>query len=119
MTKPQPEPTIWTAINAIADRLAALEAAATPAPAPTGGLVESVKAAIMREDWLNNDLDSNLCDDDDPNYRYTSAAIDSGDDVHSCQARAAIRAVADWLQQRSDTIANGSQWAEMLRGEAE
>jgi hypothetical protein len=31
----------------------------------------------------------------------------------------AIRAVADWLQQRSDTIANGSQWAEMLRREAE
>jgi hypothetical protein len=34
-------------------------------------------------------------------------------------ARAAIHAVADWLQQRSNTIANGSQWAEMLRREAD
>jgi hypothetical protein len=91
-----------------------------PPPAPAGGLAESVKAAAMREDWLNNELDQSAYDDDDdPTYRYTSAAIDSGHDVCSCQARAAIRAVADWLQQRSDTIANGSQWAEMLRREAE
>jgi hypothetical protein len=33
-------------------------------------------------------------------------------------ARAAIREVADWLQQRTDTIANGSQWADLLREEA-
>jgi hypothetical protein len=33
-------------------------------------------------------------------------------------ARAAIRGVADWLQQRTDTIANGSQWADLLREEA-
>jgi hypothetical protein len=92
----------------------------TPPPAPTGGLVESVKAAAMREDWLNNELDQSACDDDDdPTYRYTSAAIDSGHDVCNCQARAAIHAVADWLQQRSNTIANGSQWAEMLRTEAD
>jgi hypothetical protein len=32
-------------------------------------------------------------------------------------ASGVICAVADWLQQRSDTIANGSQWAEVLRGE--
>jgi hypothetical protein len=34
------------------------------------------------------------------------------------EARAAIREVADWLQQRTDTIANGSQWADLLRKEA-
>ncbi len=31
----------------------------------------------------------------------------------------AIHAVADWLKQRSSTIANGSQWAEMLRAETD
>jgi hypothetical protein len=29
-----------------------------------------------------------------------------------------IFAVADWCQARTDTIANGSQWAELLRQEA-
>ena len=29
-----------------------------------------------------------------------------------------IEAVADWLEQRTDTIANGSQWAALLREEA-
>jgi hypothetical protein len=31
----------------------------------------------------------------------------------------AIHCVADWLQQRSSTIANGSQWAEVLRRETD
>jgi len=35
------------------------------------------------------------------------------------EARAAIREVAAWLEQRTCTIANGSQWADMLRQEAE
>jgi hypothetical protein len=60
-----------------------------PLPAPASGLVESVAGVI----WKTCDL--------------------------AIEARAAIHAVANWLQQRSDTIANGSQWAEMLRGEAE
>jgi hypothetical protein len=43
----------------------------------------------------------------------------TGEHVADSLACGVIRAVADWLQQRSDTIANGSQWAEMLRREAE
>jgi len=37
---------------------------------------------------------------------------------HSEVYGAMIHAVADWMQQRSGTIANGSQWAEILREEA-
>lgn len=72
------------------DRIAALEAAATPPPAPAGGLME--RLAVI---WSK------------------------GQPLHPVACRDAIRVIADWLQQRSDTIANGSQWAEMLRGEAE
>jgi hypothetical protein len=61
----------------------------TPPPAPTGGLLERVVGVICK-----------TCD-------------------LELEARAAIHAVADWLQQRSSTIANGSQWAEMLRREAD
>jgi hypothetical protein len=34
-------------------------------------------------------------------------------------ARATIREVAAWMQERTGTIANGSQWADMLRDEAD
>jgi hypothetical protein len=61
----------------------------TNPPAPAGGLVESVAGVI----WKTCDL--------------------------AIEARAAIHAVADWLQQRSSTIANGSRWAEMLRTETD
>jgi hypothetical protein len=57
---PQPKPTVWSAINAMADRLAAaeqrieaLEASAnssaplTGSPAPTGGLVAKVTDAVV------------------------------------------------------------------------
>jgi hypothetical protein len=62
----------------------------TPSPAPTGGLVVEVAGVI----WSS-------CED-----------LEIG-------ARNAIHCVADWLQQRSSTIANGSQWAEMLRTETD
>jgi hypothetical protein len=71
---PQPEPTIWSAINALADRLAALESAANPrpqAPAPAGGLVERVAGII---------INGQACDH--PEERT---------------ARAAILAVAEWF----------------------
>jgi len=112
------------------DRLIALDAAdPTPDPAmtelraasaeaqPAGGLVERVEEAIMNEDWLNNGLDESVCSDDDPNYRYTSAACNRGQSFHTLQARAAIREViaaakkADfihastlvhWLEQEAD-----------------
>jgi hypothetical protein len=58
-----------------------------------GGLVERVEEAIMNEDWLNNGLDESVCSDDDPNYRYTSTACNSGQSFHTLQARAAIREV--------------------------
>jgi hypothetical protein len=62
----------------------------TPSPAPTGGLVVEVAGVI----WSS-------CED-----------LEIG-------ARNAIHCVADWLQQRSSTIANGSRWAEMLRTETD
>jgi hypothetical protein len=108
-------------------RVEALEAAQLEAPmtelraasaeARPGGLVERVEEAIMNEDWLNNGLDESVCSDDDPNYRYTSAACNSGQSFHTLQARAAIREViaaakkADfihaatlvhWLEQEAD-----------------
>jgi hypothetical protein len=59
----------------------------TPPPSPAGGLVQSVAGVI----WKTCDLEIEACN--------------------------VIHAVADWLQQRSNTIGNGSQWAEMLRRE--
>jgi hypothetical protein len=65
-----------------------------PPPAPAGGLVDCIMETVMLDPgWLTGSL--------------TGRAV------------RAIHAVADWLQQRSDIIANGSQWAEMLRREAE
>jgi|LakMenEpi03Aug12_release.lakeMendotaPanAssembly.Ray.scaffolds.fasta_scaffold753316_2 hypothetical protein len=91
------------------DRLIALDAAdPTPDPAMTelraasaearsGGLVERVEEAIANEDWMNNGLDESVCGDDDPTYRYTSAACNSGHSFQTLQSRAAIREVATWL----------------------
>ena len=69
-------------------QLAAKDEVAMPTPAPAGGLVERVRDAML--------------------------ITQSIEEI----ARAAIREVADWLQQRTDTIANGSQWADLLREEA-
>jgi hypothetical protein len=69
-------------------QLAAKDEVAMPTPAPAGGLVERVRDAML--------------------------ITQSIEEI----ARAAIREVADWLQQRTDTIANGSQWADLLRDEA-
>jgi len=111
--------------DAIVRRVEALEASAgigkPVAPVntsgPAGTLVERVEEAIMNEDWLNNGLDESVCSDDDPNYRYTSAACNRGQSFHTLQARAAIREViaaakkADfihastlvhWLEQEAD-----------------
>ena len=81
-----------------------------------GSLMERVADAIAKEDWMNNGLDEFECEDPDPTYRYTSAAIDDGLDVGSLQTRAAIREVAAWMreQQDGDLIA-----ATMLEREAE
>jgi hypothetical protein len=94
------------ALLELRDRIAALEASAsigqavTPAntSTPAGSLVERVEESIMQEDWMNNGLDESVCGDDDPNYRYTSAACNSGHSFHTLQSRAAIRTVADWLR---------------------
>ena len=64
----------------------------TPAPAPADGLVERVARVFCEVPLQGNPW--------------------------SPEARAAIREVAEWLQQRTDTIANGSQWADLLRKEA-
>jgi hypothetical protein len=69
-------------------QLAAKDEVAMPTPAPAGGLVERVRDAML--------------------------ITQSIEEI----ARAAIREVAEWLQQRTDTIANGSQWADLLRDEA-
>lgn len=75
---------VESCILELRDRIAALEASAgigqpvTPAntSAPADSLVERVEESIMQEDWMNNGLDESVCGDDDPNYRYTSAACD-------------------------------------------
>lgn len=69
-------------------QLAAEDDVAMPTPAPAGGLVERVRDAML--------------------------ITQSIEEI----ARAAIREVAEWLQQRTDMIANGSQWADLLREEA-
>jgi hypothetical protein len=70
-----------------------------PAPpaAPAGELVERVADAIGNADY-----------DDLPPA-----------DLNRRDARAAIREVAAWLRQRTGTIANGSQWADMIEQEAD
>jgi hypothetical protein len=72
----------------------------------TDSLVERVEEVIMNEDWMNNGLDESVCGDDDPTYRYTSAACNSGHSFHTLQSRAAIREVAAWLRDRG-----GYPWA--------
>jgi hypothetical protein len=67
------------------------------AEAQPGGLVERVEEAIANEDWMNNGLDESVCGDDDPTYRYTSAACNSGHSFQTLQSRAAICAVAAWF----------------------
>ncbi len=119
---------ISSILGDVLNRVAALEAAAAPAPqpapdhlgdatnmvAPAGKLVENILLAMQREDWLNNGLDESVCNHDDPSYRYTSAAMRDDDDVYTLQARAAIHAVADWLELRGN---HGS--AAELRKEAD
>ncbi len=83
------QPLHWAPRIVCAVLSACQEVEPTPPPAPAGGLVERVVGVICKT--CNLEL----------------------------EARAAIHAVADWLQQRSSTIANGSQWAEMLRREAD
>jgi hypothetical protein len=71
----------------------------TPPAGPAGGLVERVADAI-------GDAAARLYDD------LPTA------DLNRIDARAAIREVAAWLRQRTGTIANGSQWADMIEQEA-
>jgi hypothetical protein len=75
----------------------ALDEVAMPAPAPADGLVRMVAKRLANE--------------------ISERKAGPGTDVTPI-ARAAIREVVDWLQQRTDTIANGSQWADLLREEA-
>lgn len=72
------------------------------AQAPADSLVERVRLAIKKEDWMNNGLDESVCDDEDPTFRYTSAAYCEGYDVLSEQARAAIFEVAEYLKNRGE-----------------
>jgi hypothetical protein len=71
------------------DRLIELDRAK---PAPAGSLVKQVRRAI---------------DDTNDNEAWDP------------EARAAIREVAAWMRDHTATIANGSQWADMLCVEAE
>jgi hypothetical protein len=91
-------------------RIMALEAAQRPRPAPAAGRFDGVE-------WKNGET-----------YIVSEAIIEpSGADslVESIEARAggdgrtALRVVAAWMQERTGTIANGSQWADMLRAQSE
>jgi len=59
-------------------------------PASAGGLLERVHNAILAVE----DYD----DEDDPGFKYTSAAISVGQGLVDLQARAAIREVAAWIR---------------------
>ena len=97
MTKPQPEPTIWTAINAIADRLAALEAAATPPPAPDH--IAGVAEMVATDEELQ-DL-------------WDKAPGGIADGFRAVYNRGLQHGEYNLWRQ------HGSQWAEMLRKEAD
>lgn len=66
------------------------EEEAAPSPAPAGGLVERMRSALGMREFLSD-----------------------------AELSSMIHVVADWLQLHSGIIANGSQWAEMLRKEAD
>ena len=96
----------WTHLPSVE----ALEAAQRPRPAPAEVRFDGVE-------WKNGET-----------YIVSEAIIEpSGSDslVESIEARdggdgrTALRVVAAWMQERTGTIANGSQWAEMLRDEAD
>jgi hypothetical protein len=95
-----------------ANSSAGLTGSNQPAPpdssSPAGGLVELVRSEIMNADWMNNGLDESVCGDDDPGFRYTSAAAREGWDFQSEQSRAAILACADYLEDRADHT--GARW---------
>jgi hypothetical protein len=90
----------WDRILELRARIETLEAAsaryvqaplevAEPTPAPAGALKESL---------------TNVWNEGFQLRRYAATEV--------------LILVASWLQQRTDTIANGSQWADLLREEA-
>ena len=78
-----------TSYCALAEQTAAAQPAPAAAPAPAEGLVEWVHNAILAVE----DDDG----EDDPSFKYTSAASRIGQGLVDLQARAAIREVAAWL----------------------
>lgn len=76
-------------------------------PAPAGGLVERVAASILR-------VEEDDPEDDDPGFKYTSAAIRAGCGLVDLQSQAAIQAVAQWF----DAIGYGAT-ASILRQEVQ
>ena len=89
-----------TSYCALAEQTAAAQPAPAAAPAPAEGLVEWVHNAILAVE----DDD----DEDDPSFKYTSAASRIGQGLVDLQARAAIREVAAWL--RSGDAGAGHAW---------
>lgn len=75
-----------------------------------GGLKERVAAGILR-------VEEDDPEDDDPGFKYTSAAIQAGCGLVDLQSQAAILAVADWLE--SQKVGCALAAARWLREEVE
>jgi len=92
-----------TSYCALAEQTAAAQPAPTAAPAPASSLVERVHNAILAVE----DDD----DEDDPGFKYTSAASRIGQGLVDLQARAAIREVAAWMRE-NECGYNAVRWLE-------
>ncbi len=92
------------------------ERAWTPAPQTPEQVSAGLREAFRKSQGTSNDcqIRSSLVE----SVAYALTGDSDGPYYWKPEARAAIRGVADWLQQRTDTIANGSQWADLLREEA-
>jgi len=84
------EGTSYCALAEVSAAQARQEEEAAPSPAPAGGLVTRMRSALGMREFLSD-----------------------------AELSSMIHVVADWLQVHSGIIANGSQWGEMLRKEAD
>jgi hypothetical protein len=134
----------------VADRVAAMEAAATQPPAPAADHSRGATEMVATDDelwslWANRPRGPLSADNalravynlgrqhsaqprqgeqPTPPPAPAGGLVEMVAEAYGFpswkdEARNAIHCVADWLQQRSSTIANGSRWAEVLRAETE
>ena len=98
-------------LAAAEQRISELEGNPTPAANPAVSLEDAVLIAILNVEEYEDE------DEDDPNFKHTSAACRIGQSVFDLQARAAILAVADCVAQTG--IVGSNAVAHWLRTEVE